>query len=279
LSRTIYLEAVVVVPWLLRDVEAALERSRDGDLVDAEFVRQHSTGRTPSREETAVALRGLRSIGILREAGTDLAIDREAFDATSGYRLGVWEVSGVPKRGIDEPPSLCVGLPPQIPKSTRDLISSKASDLRSGIVSVISAAHRRLVLASPFWDVKTAVDIGELVRRRAFAGAKIDVLARSASDRAMSTLVNVFADAPGVRLFKWYQARPASAAMTFHFKAVVADDGRRAYVGTANLTEGSLRSTMELGFIVGPEPGRQVAEILDAVIGISDLVYSSERLS
>ena len=267
------------MPWLLQDVEAALERSHDGDVVDTEFVRLHCAARNPSREETALALKGLKNVGVLRKAGINLAVDRTVFEATSGYRRGVWEVLALPK-GVDgQPPSLCVGLPPRISQTARDLISAQASDLRSGIVSVIAAANRRLVLASPFWDVKTAVDIGELARRRASAGAKIDVLARSASDRAMNILVNLFADAPGFRLFKWYQARPPSAAMTFHFKAVVADDGQQAYVGTANLTEASLRSTMELGFILGPEPGRQVAGILDAVIGISDLVYSSERTS
>ncbi len=279
MSRAIYLQAVAVVPWLLKDVEAALERSRDGDVVDPEFVRQHCKGRTPSREETALALKGLKNVGILRQAGINLAVDRNMFEATSGYRCGVWEVFALPKRVDDLSPSLCVGLPPQISKTARDLISAQASDLRSAIVSVISAANRRLVLASPFWDVKTAADIGELARRRASAGAKIDVLGRSASDRAMNTLVKIFADAPGFRLFKWYQARPASTAMTFHFKAVVADDGERAYVGTANLTEAGLRSTMELGFIVGHQPGRQVAGILDAVIGVSDLMYSSERKS
>lgn len=276
MSRAIYLQAVAVIPWLLKDVEAALERSRDGDVVDPEFVRQHCRSRTPSREETALALKGLKDVGVLRKTGTSLAVNRNAFEATSGYRCGVWEVLALPKQIDDQPPSLCVGLPPQIPKTARDLISVQASDLRSAIVSVISAANRRLVLASPFWDVKTAVDIGELARRRASAGAKVDVLGRSASDRAMKTLVKMFADAPGFRLFKWYRARPASTAMTFHFKAVVADDGQRAYVGTANLTEAGLRSTMELGFIVGLQPGRQVAGILDAVIEMSDLMYSSK---
>jgi len=278
-SRAIYLRAVAIVPWLLKDLEAALERSRDGDVVDPGFVRQHCRGRTPSREETALALKGLTNVGILRKAGSNLTVDRNVFDATSGYRCGVWEVLALPKRVDDQSPSLCVGLPPQIPKAARDLISVQASDLRSAIVSVISAANRRLVLASPFWDVKTAAEIGELARRRASVGTKIDVLGRSASDRAMNTLVKIFAAAPGFRLFKWYQPRPASSTMTFHFKAVIADDGQRAYVGTANLTEAGLRSTMELGFIVGPQPGRQVSCILDAVIGMSDLMYSSERKS
>lgn len=274
MSRAIYLQAVAIVPWLLRDVEAALERSRGGDVVDPEFVRQHCTTRTPSREETALALKGLKDIGILRKAGNTLAVDTSVFEATSGYRSGVWEVLALPKRVAHEPPSLCVGLPPQVSKKARELMSMQAPDLRSAIFSVISASSRRLVLASPFWDVKTATEIGELARRRSHAGVSVDILGRAASDRATTTIIKIFAGARGFRLFKWYQERPRAAATTFHFKAVVADDGQRAYVGTANLTEASLRSTMELGFVVGPEPGRQVAEILDVVIGMSELVHS-----
>lgn len=274
MSRAIYLQAVVAVPWLLRDVEVALGLSRDGDVVGPDFVRQHCTTRTPSREETALALKGLKDIGILRKTGNNLAVDSSSFEATSGYRSGVWEVLALPKRVTDEAPSLCVGLPPQVPKKAREWISAQAPDLRSAIFGVISASSRRLVLASPFWDVKTATEIGELARRRSHAGVSVDILGRAASDRATTTIIKIFAGARGFRLFRWYQARPRGAATTFHFKAVVADDGQRAYVGTANLTEASLRSTMELGFVVGPGPGRQVAEILDVVIGMSELVYS-----
>jgi hypothetical protein len=274
MSRAIYLHATTVVPWLLKDLEAALVLSTDGDVVNPEFVRQHCTSRTPSREETALALKGLNGIGILRKTGSNFAVDRTAFEASRGYRSGVWDVLALPKRAAGDSPSLCVGLPPLIPQIARRSISARTPDLRAAILSVISASSRRLVLASPFWDVTTATEIGELAKRRSDAGVRVDILGRSASDRVTTTIVKLFAGARGFRLFKWYQARPQTAATTFHFKAVVADDGQRAYVGTANLTQASLRSTMELGFVIGPEPGCQVAEILDVVIGMSELVYS-----
>lgn len=275
MSREAYLQAATIIPWLLKSVEGTLERSSEGDVVDQEFVRQHSTSRTPSREETALALKGLKNVGILRRVAGGLSVDRNAFDETRGYRRGVWDALASRAPIDTQFPTLCVALPPQIPREMRERVAKHAPDLRSAIVSVIAAAKRRLVLASPFWDVKTATEIGELAKRRSGAGVTVDILTRSAADRAATTLIQMFAGAPGFRLFKWYEPAPAAATTTFHFKAVVADDGQRAYVGTANLTQASLRSTMELGFIMGSDSGRHVAGILDAVIDISELLHSS----
>ena len=216
MSRAIYLHATTVVPWLLKDLEAALVLSTDGDVVNPEFVRQHCTSRTPSREETALALKGLNGIGILRKTGSNFAVDRTAFEASRGYRSGVWDVLALPKRAAGDSPSLCVGLPPLIPQIARRSISARTPDLRAAILSVISASSRRLVLASPFWDVRTATEIGELAKRRSDAGVRVDILGRAASDRVTTTIVKLFAGARGFRLLKWYQATPQTAATTFH---------------------------------------------------------------
>jgi hypothetical protein len=267
-----YLVAATSVPWLLADLEAALEKRTGLALCDAAFVLGVSGSRVPTRDEVTVALNGLVDIGILQEATGGHFLNAERLASTREYRRGVKEGLAVGRVSVDEPVTLCVSVPPEAPSDFKERIASSAADLRSGIVSVLGAATDRLVLASPFWDVATAFEVGELARRRAAAGVRIDILGRfGPSDGALSALRHLFLGVPGIRMFRWYRAEPSGDSITtFHFKAVVADDGARAYVGTANLTWASLRSTMELGFIVGSRQGRCVAQILESVIGLSE---------
>ena len=51
-----------------------------------------------------------------------------------------------------------------------------------------------------------------------------------------------------------------------HFKAISADRGQRAYLGSANMTVLSLRSRMELGVILGGAAASQLDRILRVVL-------------
>jgi phosphatidylserine/phosphatidylglycerophosphate/cardiolipin synthase-like enzyme len=70
------------------------------------------------------------------------------------------------------------------------------------------------------------------------------------------------------RFFAWYEPSENDpfGTRTFHFKAVIADDGLKAYLGSANLTTAGLRSRMEMGVILTGEPAVQVAQIVDIVL-------------
>jgi hypothetical protein len=269
-----YATAATTVGWLLKELEAALERLSPGAIVDNAFIRNACATRVPTLDEISVAVNGLLDLGVLRPNGGRYALDAPSLSSTRDYRRGF--ADGLESLRVSEPIafSLCMAVPPDLPQRFKESIADHAADLRASIVNVVAAATYRLVLASPFWDVATASDIGELARRRVDAGVKLDILGRSdATDDAMSHLNRLFIDREGVRVFRWYEPVPAKEAVTtFHFKAVVADDGVRAYVGTANLTRSGLRSTMELGFIVGGTQGRAVARIIDSVISISERV-------
>lgn len=270
-----YSAAAKTVGWLLTELEAALEKLPAEAFVDRAFVRHACATRVPTVDEIALAINGLVGLGVLRPAEHGYALDTAAFIGTRDYRRGFKEGMAAAVQASESPlPTLCMAVPPGLPRTFKQTIADAAADLRAGIVNVIASARDRLVLASPFWDVATACDIGELARRRAEAGVKVDILGRSdATDDAMSYLNGLFAECDDVRVFRWYEPIPTRESVTtFHFKAVIADDGARAYVGTANLTHSGLRSTMELGFIVGGPQGRAVARIVDSVISISQRV-------
>jgi hypothetical protein len=259
----------------MSEIEAALEGFSPNASVDSAVLRGICSARVPTYDEIAVAVNGLVDLGILRPAGRTYSFDAHAFSTTRDYRRGFQDgLTAAIRRTQPSDVSLCIAVPPGLLPGFRDSIADAATDLRASIVNVVAAATYRLVLASPFWDVSTALDIGGLARRRVDAGVRLDILGRfDAKDEAKSHLDRLFAGCKGVRVFRWYEpTQSGDAVTTFHFKVVVADEGARAYVGTANLTRSSLRSTMELGFIVGGTQGRAVARIVDAVINISELI-------
>lgn len=279
MTEAAYATAATTVGWLIGEIEAAFEGFPPNASVDSSVLRGICSTRVPTFDEISVALNALLALGILRPVGRAYSFNAQAFAATRDYRRGFQDaLNAASRRTQPDDVSLCIAVPPSLPPGFREEIAGAATDLRAGIVNVIAAASYRLILASPFWDISTASDIGSLARRRVDAGVRLDILGRfDAGDEAKSHLDRIFAGCKGVRVFRWYEPTPSGDAVTtFHFKAVVADEGTRAYVGTANLTRSSLRSTMELGFIVRGSQGRAVARILDAVIDVSEQVEGQE---
>lgn len=60
---------------------------------------------------------------------------------------------------------------------------------------------------------------------------------------------------------------------TFHFKAAVADQGTKAYLGSANLTTSGLRSRMELGVILTGEVAGQLHRVIVAALALASPAF------
>ncbi len=276
MTRAGYLTAALVVPWLLADVENRLEHSDDGETLDTAFVQDASRTRLPSAAEIQLVIEGLTALGVLVDSPGGLRLRKTALTATSQYRQGVQDAitaSEAAHRADDT--ALCASIPTWVPNDLRDCVRAESADLRAAIVGVISSARRRLVLASPFWDVDTAVEIGDIVRRRVESGVVVDVLSRSGDDPGVVALRRAVGFTTALRIYAWYErAAETHDTTTFHFKAVIADDGERAYLGSANLTRSGLRATMELGLIVKRDLGLRIARIVDGVIAVANRVVA-----
>lgn len=250
-------------------------------MVDSAFVSRACKRRVPNGDEAALALAGLRELGILADISGLLRLKADAMKATEGYRRGIRDAFAHTVDNAHTGTSVCVALPPDLPTSVRERLLLEAVDLRASLIDVIASSTTRLVLASPFWDMATAVQLGELAGRRVAAGVKLDILGRSSgAGDPIAYLLGLFAREPGVRVFRWYERRvDGSPSLTFHFKAVIADDGEKSYVGTANLTRSGLASTMELGFIIGARHGHPIARIVDSVIALSEHIGPNRATS
>jgi len=227
--------------------------------------------RLATQDEVAVAITALREIGIL-QTGQPLHLARHTLIETVGYRRGVREMLEViPQQ--ESLPQLCATLPLGLDRAIEGALRKEVLDLRAALFDLIASAHTRLVLASPFWDQATAGELSMLFRRRLAAGVRIDVLGRAEADAGYEyfALAKQFPRSPGIRFYNWYEQHKEDlfGTQTFHFKAAAIDNGDRAYLGTANMTSGGLRSRMELGVVLRGSPAAALAHILDEVLRIA----------
>jgi phosphatidylserine/phosphatidylglycerophosphate/cardiolipin synthase-like enzyme len=160
-----------------------------------------------------------------------------------------------------------------------DTLRQNALDLRATLFDCIASAQKRILLASPFWDRTTTADITEIFVKRLSSGVLIDVLGRGEQkiDDDFLSLVKCFASYQGIRFYSWFKPfdEDPSKIQTFHFKAAVIDNGERAYLGSANMTSGGLRSRMELGVVLRGDASVTLARILESVLSISTCLSES----
>lgn len=133
------------------------------------------------------------------------------------------------------------------------------------MLDVIAAAEQSLLIASPFWDATTSEEISKLVRKKLVAGVDVIILGRFTRDLPgpVRSGLRKISSHPNISILSWFEGSGADT-QTFHFKAISADRGTRAYLGSANMTESSLRSRMEIGVVLRGK----VAEELDRVLRI-----------
>lgn len=142
--------------------------------------------------------------------------------------------------------------------------------------SMVAAAQKRVVVMTPFFDLKGAAWLQELL---GFAAAGVDraLVLRSLEDPSRKDYpVGFDAIAPWlreqrIRVFNYSIPRVAGGGReTFHAKVVLCDRSA-AYLGSSNVTAASLEHSMEMGVVLRGRAASGVAEVVDAVIAASTL--------
>lgn len=269
-----YVAGLARLGWLLDDLESALDSASGSLRVDSGFARANARARLPTDDEITAAIHALAFLGVLTPQADGWRLDREQWDAQASYRRGVRDALTflAVQAPATEPVRLCVATPPGLSPATDAKLRLGALDLRAVIVDLIASAREELVLASPFWDDDTVAEIGPLLARRLDTGARVELLGRFGSRGvAVGPELTQLAMHPRCRLHGWYDLDPDDqfGSRTFHFKAVVADGGTRAYLGTANLTVSGLRSRMEIGTLLTGAVARQLAEMIRIVLSLA----------
>jgi len=271
-----YVLTVKARPWLLTAVEEALSGlppSANNDLSKSIRNLRAQNGRPITDDELLLAYSALCDLKILEKEGSRYTLNRDRLSATTQWRLGVQAAINVLKEnGVDEKESLslCVSLPPALSPAVEHVIRESSTDLRSSLLDVVASAKQSLIIASPFWDAGTTAEMVTLAGKKLAYGVHVSILGRFSRDlpaNVRSQLVKI-SHSPNCAVMSWIEGVGFDTE-TFHFKAISADRGQRAYLGSANMTVSSLRSRMELGVILSGNTALQLDRILRVVLAIA----------
>lgn len=116
------------------------------------------------------------------------------------------------------------------------------------LLEIVDQAKRSLVVSCFGWDEHGV--LVDLIARRAADGLDVVVLARM-RERSMPALVRLAASGARVVGFPW-----------LHAKAISADRGSVAWLGSANFEQRGLEEGFELGLVLGGERAVVVHEVL-----------------
>jgi phosphatidylserine/phosphatidylglycerophosphate/cardiolipin synthase-like enzyme len=271
ITRQKYIHAVVHLRQLLDAVEVWLETLPDDVPVRASHVRTVERKHVATQDEAAVIIAALLDVGIL-SSEPPLRLSRQVLVETMGYRRGVREMlEAMPTH--EKEAQICATLPTGLATNMADTFHENVLDLRAVLFDLLASAHSRVLIASPFWDSTTANELAELLRRRLSSGVHVDILGRAdkKGNNDYMALTRLFTEYQDIRFYTWYEPNNDDlfGSQTFHFKAVVIDNGAKAYIGSANMTSGGLRSRMELGVVLQGNTAVTVATILDEVLRIA----------
>jgi len=144
------------------------------------------------------------------------------------------------------------------------------------LLDVIASARQSLIVASPFWDASTTAEIVALVSKKLASGVQVSLLGRFSRElppEVRAELEKLRYD-PRCAILSWFEGE-GRETQTFHFKAISADRGERAYLGSANMTFSSLRSRMELGVILRGRTASELDRILRVVLTMATPIHAS----
>ena len=271
-----YVKTAARFPDLLRAIEEYIARKPDGANITFAELSGADSRRLASRDEVLAIVAALTEVGVLLARNSGLVVNALRLVETQDYRTGVTDAIS---RGCTRPPvlsALCVAIPPEFDSAIRNRMYAIAIDLRSALLDVIASAESRLVLASPFWDAETLGELTPLLERRMDSGVTVTALGRFRPQELVSLnpyLGNLSRN-PNFRAVSWFNVGNGIVS-TFHFKAVIADGGRKAYLGSANLTTSGLRSRLEVGSIWSDHTAYDLAALVDTVISVGTTVGST----
>ncbi len=271
-----YLDAIWRARHALDAIEAWLATLPEHGRVTMPRIQQEIRIPPISYAQAALAVNALVELGIL-EKQPGLLLNRarllETEPLRTGMRLGIdYTHSHMPS----PPVHFLAALPAGLPTSLQEVIAVEASDLRAGLIGLLAEAQEHLLLASPFWDETTMTDLGNILERRLNGGIRVDLLVRSIAHpneakQSFTQILERLAQYTNCRIWTWNIPLAADqfGTQTFHFKCIVADHGKQAYLGSANFTVASFRSRMELGVLLDGENAQALSRVINQVLKVS----------
>lgn len=267
------MRTALTLGWLLEAAEGTLINLEDKARVDLSFFRRLEIERLPLDDEALAAAEALVALSILRRDKTKFTLNRNALLTKVDYCRGVRDTLSVVGSMAPEPVRLCAAIPDGLEEIVEVALRKNTVDMRSNLLDIISGAQSWVALVSPFWDVETVNELADVLIRRMEAGVYVHIMSRfdqKKRERGDDRLKAKLARFDKCTLYAWYEESSVDRLkhQSFHYKAIVSDDNK-AYLGTANMTVGSLRSRMELGVILEGDLARRLSQIVKVTLSIA----------
>lgn len=155
------------------------------------------------------------------------------------------------------------------PRGLPDLEFRRWRNSRLALVDMIDSAETSVILLCPFVDLEAVEAVSRAVERALLRGVRVKLLTRYLSNpnSANARLANRLALAENGHCFSAAAISSSDPARELlHAKVLVVDDGRRAYVGSANLTLGGLGDSIEIGLALEGAAAASVAALVQEVL-------------
>ncbi len=174
------------------------------------------------------------------------------------------------------PVRLCAAIPDGLEEMVEIALRKNTVDMRSNLLDIIAGTQSWVALVSPFWDVETVNELSEVLVRRMEAGVYVHIMSRfdqEKRERGDDQLKAKLGRFEKCTLYSWYKRSSVGRLkhQSFHYKAIVSDDNK-AYLGTANMTVGGLRSRMELGVVLEGDLAQRLSQIVKVTLSIAQPV-------
>jgi phosphatidylserine/phosphatidylglycerophosphate/cardiolipin synthase-like enzyme len=192
-----------------------------------------------------------------------------ALHAVAHYRAVVHQDSTRAQVVLTKPPQ------PSVLESKLSALGWRTSDLEEtqrAFTALVRGAQRRVVVMTPFLDLKGAQWLQELLSS-VTPGTERALVLRTLDDPKRPDYpvgydhLAPWLKAEGVKVFNYALLKAGGPGReTFHAKVVLCDDSS-AYIGSSNMTAASLEHSMEMGVVLEGRAALRVADVVDAVLG------------
>lgn len=191
-----------------------------------------------------------------------------AMSAIAHYQRNVHQDATTVNVVLTKPPT-----PSQLEKKLSE-VGWRTADIEptdQAFHNMVSAASTRVIVMTPFFDVKGATWLKDLFLSVGSGVEKVLIL-RTLENKAKEDYPKGYDSiAPwlaerGVKTFNYSLPRASGVGReTFHAKVVLCDNNA-AYLGSSNMTSASLEHSMEMGVSLKGRAAADVAVVLDAVM-------------
>lgn len=163
------------------------------------------------------------------------------------------------------------------PSSHYGFILTKYEKIYDSILALLREAEKEIVILTPFLDKSGFKMIENILLEKMKSRVKVSLITRYSGCNNLATkqvvdsfIFYIMNKSPQClsyfEVFNYYYRDRNNVPYKFHAKGVLIDEGRKCYVGSANITQNSLTDLFELGVILQDRQSQDIYRLILAYL-------------